>query len=130
MASDLLKVSNHKSVNVIELFLPEDLDSTEFDRLNEGLDAALSTHEGDRWILDLKQDECMGGAALGLMVNIRQRVKSQPGKLALCNLSPRLLQIFKPCCLERLFTITRPRDDAVKALREITPPASPAPPPF
>jgi anti-anti-sigma factor len=117
MPSELLKVSNHKSVNVIELFLPEDLDSTEFDRLNEGLDAALSNQPGDRWILDLKHVEYMGSAALGLMVNIRQRLKSQSGKLALCNMSARLLQIFKTCCLERLFTITRTREDAVKALR-------------
>src|SRR5437763_17128613 len=113
MPSELLKVSNHKSVNVIELFLPEDLDSTEFDRLNERLDAALSTQSGDRWILDLKQVEYMGSAALGLTVNIRQRGKSQPGQLALCNMSPRLLQIFQTCRLAGRCPVTRAGECAV-----------------
>jgi anti-sigma B factor antagonist len=117
MPTELLKVSNLQSVNVVELFLPDDLDSTEFDRLNDGLATVFSNQPNARWILDLAQVQYLGSAALGLMVNIRYRVKSMEGRLALCNLSTRLQQIFKTCCLERLFIITRNRDDAVKAIR-------------
>lgn len=117
MPAELLKVSNHQSVNVVELFLPDDLDSAEFDRLNADLYAVFSEQPQARWILDLAQVQYMGSAALGLMVNIRQRVKSMEGRLALCHLSSSLHQIFKACCLERLFTITRTREDAIKAMR-------------
>jgi anti-anti-sigma regulatory factor len=47
------------------------------------------------------------------MVNVRQRVKEARGRLVLCGLSPRLLQIFKTCCMERLFKIVRSRDEAI-----------------
>ena len=117
MPAELLKVSNQQSVNVVELFLPDDLDSAEFDRLNTDLYAIFSEQPEARWILDLAQVQYMGSAALGLMVNIRQRVKTMEGRLALCHLSTRLHQIFKACCLERLFTITRTREDAIKAMR-------------
>jgi anti-anti-sigma factor len=117
MPAELLKVSSQQSVNVVELFLPDDLDSVEFDRLNEGLSTVFSDQPHARWILDLAEVKYMGSAALGLMVNIRHRVKTMEGRLALCHLSTRLHQIFKACCLERLFTITRTREDALKAMR-------------
>jgi anti-anti-sigma factor len=58
----------------------------------------------------------MGSAMLGLIVNVRQQVKTAGGKLALCNMSPRLAEIFRMCSMERLFTITRTRADAIKAV--------------
>jgi anti-anti-sigma factor len=123
MASEeLLKVSSLGPVRLVELFLPGDLDSSEFDRLNEGLVDVFTPREdeeqqGGRWIIDLTHVAYLGSAGLGLLVNIRQRVKSSDGKLALCQMTPRLHQIFKTCSLERLFTITRTREDAVRALR-------------
>jgi stage II sporulation protein AA (anti-sigma F factor antagonist) len=115
MPPDLLKVTNLPAARLVELFLPEDLDSTEFDRLNDGLATAFET--GGSWVLDLTKVDYLGSAALGLFVNIRQSVQSRGGRIVLCNLSPRLMQIFKACCLERLFTITRTRDEALRALR-------------
>ena len=51
-----------------------------------------------------------------LMVNLRQRVKDAGGKLALCNMSSRLLRVFQTCSLERLFIIKSDREEAVKAV--------------
>jgi len=49
-----------------------------------------------------------------LMVNVRQTIKSAGGKLVLCGMSERLTRVFHACCMERLFTITRTRADAMK----------------
>ena len=126
MSSQQVKVTNVKppnaaqSVTVVELNLPDGLDSTVFDRLNEDLQGVFdqaASGNSHRWVLDLSNVSYLGSAALGLMVNIRHRVRSQQGKLALCNLSPRLSQIFRTCCLEKLFTITRSRDEALRAVR-------------
>ena len=54
---------------------------------------------------------------LGLMVNFRQRVQSTKGKLALCSLSPKLLDIFQTCCLDRLFKIAKNRPEAIKLVK-------------
>ncbi|HEY7119817.1 MAG TPA: STAS domain-containing protein [Tepidisphaeraceae bacterium] len=117
MPSELLKVSNLQSINVVEMFLADDLDTTEFDRLNDGIADVFRDEPGGRWLLDLAKVNYMGSAVLGLMVNIRHRVKGMGGRLALCNMSPRLHGIFKACCLERLFTIARTRDDGLRYLR-------------
>jgi anti-anti-sigma regulatory factor len=50
------------------------------------------------------------------MVNLRQQIKSAGGKLVLCSLPPSLMQIFRTCCMERLFVIAKTRDDAFKSV--------------
>jgi anti-anti-sigma factor len=101
-------------VRIVELALPLSLDPHEFDRLNENLLKTLGEHPADRWVLDLSQVMYMGSAVLGLMVNVRQVIKTGGGKLVLCGLSERLVQIFNTSCLERLFVIARTRGDAVR----------------
>ena len=116
MAKDFVKVTNTQSASVIDLALPESLDSEEFDRLNESMLSAVDGKSSGKWVLDLSAVDYMGSSVLGLMINVRQHIKTAGGKLALCGLSPRLTQIFHTCCLEKLFTIAKTRDEALRAL--------------
>jgi anti-anti-sigma factor len=110
------EVTQTGPVNVVMLRLPEMMDSHEFDRLNDDILAAIANTPQGRWVFDLSNLNYMGSSSLGLMVNIRQRVKQVGGQLVLCTISPPLMKIFRTCCLERLFTITRTREDAVQRL--------------
>jgi anti-anti-sigma factor len=56
----------------------------------------------------------MGSAMLGMMVNFRQHVQANKGKLVLCGVSPRLLEIIRTCCMDRLFPIAKNRPEAMK----------------
>ena len=94
---------------MIELLLPDSIDPLEFDRLNDAILAVLDGGADKGWVLDLSHVTYMGSAMLGLMVNLRHRVKKAGGKLALCGLSQRLHEIFRTCCMERLFIIARTR---------------------
>jgi anti-sigma B factor antagonist len=116
MSSDFVHVTVVHSISVIELRLPEQLDSTEFDQLNEALMGVLDRGIKANWLLDLSSVDYMGSSVLGLMINIRQHIKTGGGKLALAGLSPRMTQIFRTCCLERLFQIGRDREEAMKLL--------------
>lgn len=111
---DYFRVQQVQGVTVLELSLPDAMDTSEFDRLN---DAILTLFEGTaagKWVVDLTHVSYMGSSTLGLMVNLRQRIKSGGGRLVLCCLSPRLWEIFRTCCMERLFTIARTRDEALR----------------
>ena len=103
--------------HVVELMLPDALDPLDFDRLNEALLGAVDANVGGAWVLDLTHTTYMGSAVLGLLVNLRQRVKTGRGQLALCSMSPALLGIFHACSLQRLFVIAKSRDEALHALR-------------
>src|SRR5687768_5981392 len=118
--AELFQVNHVGPVQVIDLWLPEHLDSDEFGRLNESLIAtalgggsssAAATSPGGV-VLDLSRLAYAGSSVLGLLVNVRQKVKEAGGRLVLCGLSDRLMQIFRTCSLERLFVIRRSRDEA------------------
>jgi stage II sporulation protein AA (anti-sigma F factor antagonist) len=110
------EVTQVGAVNVVMLRLPEMMDSHEFDRLNEEVLAAIAGAPQGRWVFDLANLNYMGSSSLGLMVNIRQRVKQVGGQLVLCSISAPLMKIFRTCCLERLFMIYRTRDEALQKL--------------
>jgi anti-anti-sigma factor len=116
MAENRFRIQTIQAANVIELELPELLDSQEFDRLNEAILGAVHGQGHGKWIIDLSRVSYMGSAMLGLMVNLRQQIKSAGGRLVLCSMPPSLLQIFRTCCMERLFTIAKTRGDALRII--------------
>ena len=112
--ADLYQIHHEQSVNVLQLALPEYLDSSEFDRLNEAILGLFEGKATKAWMIDLSAVQYMGSAMLGMMVNMRQRVTSGKGKLVLCGVSPRLLEIIRTCCMDRLFPIAKTRAEAIK----------------
>jgi anti-anti-sigma factor len=111
---DLFRVQSDNSVNILEMDLPEYLDSADFDRLNESLLGVLESHKTRSWVIDLSKVNYLGSAMLGMMVNFRQRVNSVKGRLVICGVSPRLLEIIRTCCMDRLFSIAKTRAEAIK----------------
>ena len=116
MAKELFQIADADGVNVIELVLPDAIDAVEFDRLNEALLKLVATKAEQRWILDLTGADYIGSVVLGLMVNVRQQIKQAGGVLVLCGLSDRMAEVFRACSLERLFKITRTRNEATRAV--------------
>jgi anti-anti-sigma factor len=112
--AELFQVTSVGPVTVIRLDLPESLDSNEFDLLNESLLARLAERPDGAWVLDLSNLAYAGSSLLGLLVNLRQRIKQANGRLVLSGLSASLLQIFRTCSLEKLFMIRRSTEEAVK----------------
>ena len=112
----MFQVSSIESARVVDLTLPMSLDSGEFDLINESLLELVNKEPQVWWVLDLSQLSYMGSSALGLMVNIRQQIKQAGGKLILCGMSQRLQQIFRTCCMERLFVIKANRAEALRAV--------------
>lgn len=116
MSDSLLRLNHVGPVTVVELTLPASLDAEEFDRLNQQLQAALGETPRGRWVLDLQAAEYVGSAVLGLMVNVRQQIKQASGRLIVCGLSQRMVEVFHTCSLERLFTVRPTREEAVQAV--------------
>lgn len=117
MSSKSIRITSQDSVNVIELSVPQFIDMSEFDAISEAMLGALEGKADERWVIDLTEAAYMGSAMLGLMVNVRQRIKQQQGNLIVCGMNERLHDIFRACSLERLFKIVRDRAEAMRLLR-------------
>jgi anti-anti-sigma factor len=115
--SRLVNLEREGQVRIIELALPEQLESVEFDALNDEVRKAIAEEPDAGWVLDLSGVNYMGSSVLGLMVNVRQTIKSAGGRLVLSTMSPRLFEIFRACSLHKLFTITQSREEGVRRAR-------------
>ena len=115
--ADLFQLSAVGVVQVIRLELPEALDSGEFDRLNDAVLGVIGKQAAGGWVVDLSAIEYAGSSVLGLLVNIRQRIRQSGGRLVICGLSTLLVQVFKTCSLERMFVIRKSVDEAVARAR-------------
>jgi anti-anti-sigma factor len=113
MPTDYVRFQSTADANIIELRFPETLEAVEFDELNTSMLALLNGQSKKKWIIDLSAVSYMGSAMLGLLVNMRQKIKAEGGRLLLCGLSKPLMTIFKTCCMERLFTIVKDRAAAL-----------------
>src|SRR5437762_1670083 len=100
MASERFTLLTTGGIGVVELRIPQQIDGTEFDQLNQTLPDAMGGESGTAWVLDLAGVEYTGSAMLGLIVNVRQRILQQGGNLVLCGLSSRLAQILHTCSLD------------------------------
>src|SRR5262247_1897063 len=75
--SKYFRVHNDRSINVLELHLPDQIDTAEFDTLNQSLldviqDRSQKAGDGASWVIDLARVSYMGSAMLGMIVNLRQ----------------------------------------------------------
>jgi anti-anti-sigma factor len=112
---ELYTISDEQTVRVIALLLGDSIDEIEFDALNEALRSAIEGHP--RVVLDMTSTSYVGSAVLGMLVNVRQRVRAAGGDLVVCGLSARIQQVFAVSSLARLFTVVKTRPDALQLWR-------------
>jgi anti-anti-sigma factor len=111
--------SNSVVVQVIELTIPHAVDMYEFDRVNEEIARLTDDDRAGRWVLDLAGSHYVGSAILGVLVNIRQRIRGGGGHLAVCNLADPLIAAMRTCSLYNLFTITATRAEAIRLVKSL-----------
>lgn len=118
MPREFFKVIVDQAVHVLELTMPPGTDVSEFDALNQLALAELEAAAGEGWILDMSQFSYVGSAALGFMVNVRQRIRQADGILVVCGVSTHIMATLRASSLGRLFAILDSRPAAVAAVLE------------
>jgi anti-anti-sigma factor len=114
MAREYFQLVKDRGVSVFELRMPAGTDVSEFDALNQSALAQLDgASAGDGWVMDMGEFTYVGSAALGFMINVRQRIREAGGVLVLCGVSAHILATLRASSLGRLFTIVATRDEAI-----------------
>ena len=113
MSSPRYQLHRIGAVGVVELTLPATIEAEEFDELNAGLAELLSVPVGGRWVIDLQKVAYSGSAVLGMLINVRSRVRASKGTLVFCCLDHQLHNILRASSMEKLFNFAPTRAEAV-----------------
>lgn len=71
---------------------------------------------GHKLVLDMEQVVFLASAGIGTLVSAHRDCKAAGGKMAVCNVSPDILEVLKLTRLHKLFTISKSKDAAIKAV--------------
>jgi anti-sigma B factor antagonist len=111
--SQRLTVTDLKDVKVIDFVDSKILDEANIAEIGQSLTGLATAKERPKLLLDFANVDHLSSAALGMLINVNNKVKHQNGQLRLANIKPQILEVFEITKLNKLFKILPTRADAL-----------------
>ncbi len=94
------------------------LEEKDIQALQESIMSVIEQTEGINLILNFSNVRFLSSAVLGLLIRISKRVYEHGGKLRLCNINPKIYEIFKITRLNKVFDIYSDIESAIENLSD------------
>jgi anti-sigma B factor antagonist len=92
------------------------LEEKDIQALGESVMSVIEQAERLNLILDFCNVRFLSSAVLGLLIRVSKKVYERDGQLRLCNIDPKIHEIFKITRLNKIFDICRDVEDATESL--------------
>ena len=112
-ASQRLNITDHKDVKVVDFVESKILDEANIADIGQQLTGLVEAKDRPKILLDFHRVDHLSSAALGMLINVNNKVKHQNGQLRLANIKPQILEVFEITKLNKLFKILPTRADAL-----------------
>jgi anti-sigma B factor antagonist len=89
------------------------LEEKDIRALQDSVMSVIEQAENIQLVLDFGQVEFLSSAVLGLLIRISKRISEKDGKLSLCNISPKIYEVFKITQLTKIFDIQKDVNSAI-----------------
>jgi len=108
-----LNVTDHKDVKVVSFIENKILDEANIAEIGQALTAIVESKHRPKLLLDFQNVDHLSSAALGMLINVNQKIKAQSGELRLSNIKPQIFEVFVITKLNKLFRIFPNRQEAL-----------------
>jgi anti-sigma B factor antagonist len=108
-----LNVTEHKDVKVVDFVDSKILDEANIAEIGHHLIGIAEAGDRPKLLLDFGNVDHLSSAALGMLINVNNRVKQQNGQLRLSNIRPQIMEVFEITKLNKLFKILPTRAEAL-----------------
>jgi len=92
------------------------LEERDIKALQDSIMSVVEQAERIKLILDFSNVRFLSSAVLGLLIRISKRIYEKDGQLKLCNINPKIFEIFKITRLTTTFDIYKDVESAVEDL--------------
>jgi anti-sigma B factor antagonist len=118
MASIEPKMSVEYAENAAIITFTEEkiLEEKDIQTLGESILSIVEQGERINLILDFCNVRFLSSAVLGLLIRVSKKVYERDGQLKLCNIDPKINEIFKITRLNKIFDICQDIEDASESL--------------
>jgi len=111
-----IKVDYAENATIVTFIDEKILEERDIQQLQESLSVVIEQGQRINLVLDFKNVQFLSSAVLGLLIRVSKRVYERDGQLRLCNISPRIYEIFKITRLTNIFEICSDQDDALLSI--------------
>jgi anti-sigma B factor antagonist len=111
-----ISVEYAKNATIVGFTDEKILEETDIRALRESIMSVIGQAERINLILDFGNVQFLSSAVLGLLIQVSKRIYEQGGKLKLCNINPKIYEIFKITRLTKTFDIYKDVEGAVRSL--------------
>jgi anti-sigma B factor antagonist len=108
-----LSVMQEKGIRIVEFTHNKILDEGNIAEIGQTLNAMIDEEPGSKVLLDFGNVDHLSSAALGMLINVNNRIKQTNGALRLTNIKPQIFEVFVITKLNKLFKILPTRDEAL-----------------
>ncbi len=112
-ASQRLNVTDQKDVKIVNFVESKILDEANITEIGQNLISIVEAKDRPKILLDFSNVDHLSSAALGMLINVNNRVKQHNGQLRLANIKPQIMEVFEITKLNKLFKILPTRADAL-----------------
>ena len=89
-----LSVSQEKNVRIVEFTNSKILDEQNIKEIGDTLNVIVDENENPRVLVDFANVDHLSSAALGMLINVNNKVKQRNGQLRLANIKPQIFEVF------------------------------------
>jgi anti-sigma B factor antagonist len=109
-----LKIREFQGISIVEFADRKILDELSILEIQDELDKLVEKAAGGNLLLSFDNVEHLSSAALGMLVDLKNKVEERHGKLRLSNINPQIFEVFKITRLNKMFQI-HPSIDKARA---------------
>ena len=113
-----VSVEYAESATIVTFTDEKILEDRDIQALAESIMSVIEQAGRINLILDFCNVRFLSSAVLGLLIRVSKKVYERDGRLGLCNINPKIYEIFKITRLTKIFDIYRDIESAIKGLSE------------
>ena len=111
-----ISVEYAEQATIVTLSDEKILEEKDIRGLQESVMSVIEQAERINLVMDFRNVRFLSSAVLGLLIRISKRVYERDGQLRLCNINPKIHEIFKITRLTKIFDIYEDIESAVEGL--------------
>ncbi|HDS85379.1 MAG TPA: anti-sigma factor antagonist [Phycisphaerales bacterium] len=112
-----LQIDYHGNVAVATLTDEKILEDEQIQALEGSFMPLIEQSENIQLIIDFSNVKFLTSSVLGLLIRISKKVYEKNGKLRLCAIEPKIMDVFRITRLDKIFEIFPDQDDALVGLK-------------
>jgi anti-sigma B factor antagonist len=110
-----VSVVSQRDIRIVEFTHNKILDEANITQIGNTLTALVEEHTPPKLLLDFASVDHLSSAALGMLINLNNKIKQKNGQLRLTNIKPQIYEVFVITKLNKLFRIFPTRPEALSS---------------